>query len=350
MTSRLPLNRKTKNESWSILLKRPSVKALVNRFAGKRLLLVGDMVADHYLYGRTSRISREAPVLILKHHDEYVVPGQAANTACNIASLGGEVTALGVLGRDYMGEKLRNAMRERRVETNHLVLDASSATLKKTRILAGGHHTARQQVIRIDDDERLQLSPKVLREVAKRIRELSVDADALVVSDYGYGLIAAEIWAEILQAATRRKLPLVLDSRHQLCTLQGATLITPNEEEALECVGLTPENDYEIDNVGLRLLEMSRVQAVLVTRGNEGMVLFQPNREPMHIPIYGSDEVTDVTGAGDTVVASLSLALAAGANYAEAARLANVAAGLVVMKTGTATVSAEELVATGAEL
>lgn len=319
------------------------LSSVVQKFSGRRILLVGDMLADHYIFGRTSRISREAPVLILKYQQERTVPGQAANTASNIAALGGKVTPVGVIGKDATGRELKSALRARKIRTDSLLELKRFSTLTKTRILAGGHHTCRQQVIRIDDDERMTLDSSVHEDLVRIIRAEGESADAIVVSDYGYGLVSPEVWEAALEIKTRRGVPLVLDSRYQLEKLRGATLITPNEEEAVETCGFTTEDGYEIEAIGRQLLKRTGSENVLVTRGNEGMVLFRRGRPPRHVPIFGSDECTDVTGAGDTVVATVSLALAAGATPEEAVLLSNVAGGIVVMKMGTATVSQEEL-------
>lgn len=316
---------------------------LVDSLADRRVLLVGDMIADCYIYGKTSRISREAPVLILKHQEESVIPGQAANTACNIASLGAAVLPVGIVGRDGLGRKLREALRARDVRTSPLLEQPGFRTLSKTRILAGGHHTCRQQVIRIDDDERPAPGAAIEQKILRAIKELGRRVHAVAVSDYGYGLVSPRIWDAVMQLKAQREIPVVLDSRYQLPALKGATLVTPNEEEALECCGLTTDADYDINDVGRRLLRRTGADNVLVTRGNEGMAVFPSRRAPYHIPIFGTDEVTDVTGAGDTVVACVTTALASGATVEDATELANVAGGIVVLKMGTATVSRCEL-------
>ena len=321
----------------------PELLSVVRQFARARVLLVGDMVADHYLYGRTSRISREAPVLILKHQDEYVVPGQAANTASNIATMGGRVSAIGIIGRDLMGAALKKALRARGVNTSTLLDLPHYKTLAKTRILAGGHHTCRQQVIRIDDDERSIPDAATHKSIIAAMRAAAPTAQALVVSDYGYGLVSGEVWDAAVALKKQHRIPLVLDSRYRLLELKGASVITPNEGEALACLGLGPYDPYDIDDVGKRLLSKLKADSLLVTRGNQGMALFQRSRKACHIEIFGTDEVTDVTGAGDTVVAAVSLSLAAGATVQQAAQIANVAGGIVVMKMGTATVSTSEL-------
>jgi rfaE bifunctional protein kinase chain/domain len=316
----------------------------IPKLKGARVLLVGDLVADHYIFGNTSRISREAPVLILKYQQETIIPGQAGNTAANIAALGGKVAPIGVIGKDLRGKELKAALKSRGVDVRQVIELAGQSTLTKTRILAGGHHAARQQVIRIDDDERMNISDgDIEARIIDAITRAAAASNVIVVSDYGYGVVSDAVWDAAVRLKTKHRIPLVLDSRYKLTSRKGATLITPNEGEALACCGLSVESDYRIEDVGRKLLKLSAAENVLITRGNEGMVLFTTGAKPVSIPIFGSDECTDVTGAGDTVVATISVALAAGASAEQAARLANVAGGLVVMKIGTATVSAEEL-------
>lgn len=319
-------------------------------FSGRRVLLLGDLVADHYIKGKSSRISREAPVLILKYQEETVIPGQVGNTAANIASLGGEASVVGVIGRDVRGKQLTAALGTMGVQLDGLVISDTGATLTKTRILAGGHHAALQQVIRIDDDERLPLSNDSRAEMMAKLEKGVKSAAAIVVSDYGYGVLDDSMWALAVRAADEQNIPLVLDSRYGLTRWKRATLITPNEEEALAAVGVEPDSDYDIEAVGRKLLRLSECKHLIITRGNEGMVLFQQEEPPIHLSIFGSNECTDVTGAGDTVVATATLALAAGGTPESAMVLANLAGSLVVMKLGTATVSQEEMSAAVVEV
>jgi len=309
----------------------------------KHVLLVGDIVAAPYISGSSSRISREAPVLILRYQNEMVIPGQAGNTACNVAALSGKVTPLGVIGKDVRGGQLKAALKERGVHPRELLTLPRVNTLTKTRILAGGHHAARQQVIRIDDDERLEVNAGATEKICAAMRRVAGDAHVIVVSDYGYGVVNDEVWNVAVELKREHNIPLVLDSRYHLTRRKGATMITPNEEEAVGCVGKTVDDEYDLLKIGPQLLKNTGAENVLITRGNEGMILFQPRRQPVEIPIVGSDECTDVTGAGDTVVATIALALAGGATPEDAARLANVAAGVVVMKIGTATVTPQEI-------
>lgn len=329
--------------NWQATAELAKLPPLVDSFTGRKVLLVGDLVADHYIKGKSSRLSREAPVIILKYQEEYVVPGQVGNTAANIAALGGQAMLVGVVGSDARGQQLCDALSDSGVDLAGIVKSEGGATLTKTRLLAGGHHTARQQVIRIDDDERLTPTDKDRRAIHAAMRRAGRHADAVIVSDYGYGVIDEPTWQLALDIATTRSIPLVLDSRYSLTQWKGATLITPNEEEAVAAAGLAGTCGYNIVEVGKKIRRLSQCQNLIITRGNEGMILFTGKGQPTQLPIFGSDECTDVTGAGDTVVATSTLALAAGAKPAQAMVLSNLAGSIVVMKMGTATLTQEEM-------
>jgi rfaE bifunctional protein kinase chain/domain len=319
---------------------------LVDGFARKRVAVFGDLIVDEFIYGELSRVSREAPVLILDYDSTEIVPGGAGNAATNVAALGGAAAAVGVAGRDETGRRLLDVMR-RRVNVAGVGRPASYRTPTKTRILAGGVHSAKQQVVRIDRGTRPSLSDADRRVLEIRLGEVCARADALLVSDYGMGMVTPAAVARARKRLTRRagsRPPVLVDSRYALLGFRGMTASTPNESEAEHLLGIRiGENIKILEKAGRELLLRTRSHAVLVTRGGRGMALFERNRPTVHIPIYGSDQIADVTGAGDTVIATMTLALAAGASFLEAARLANYAGGLVVMKRGTATVSAEEL-------
>lgn len=315
---------------------------IIDQFSGRRILLVGDLVADHYITGKSSRISREAPVLILKYQGETVLPGQAGNTAANIAALGGVARLVGLIGSDTRGDSLYQALQNAGVDASGIVRTAEGATLTKTRILAGGRHTARQQVIRIDDDERLAGGEAEQQAVLQNMAAAADWAEAVIVSDYGYGVVTEATWELARKIATERRIPLVLDSRYNLTNWTGATLITPNEEEALAAAGAS-SGEVSIRDVGAVLRETAQCEHLIITRGNEGMLLFERESEPVELPVFGSTECTDVTGAGDTVVATTALSMAAGTSARTAMVLANLAGALVVMKLGTATTTQQEM-------
>lgn len=317
---------------------------LIAAFPRARVVVFGDLIADEFVYGRVARVSREAPVLILEYDSTEILPGGAGNAAHNAAALGGQVTLVGLAGKDDAGRRMLKAL-PRRVTSEGVVHPAGYQTPVKTRILAGGVHSAKQQVVRIDrrieapeDGDRARAERHLTRAVAR--------ADALLVSDYGSGLVSPPFVGRLAAAARRagRALPVLVDSRYALTKYSRLTACTPNESEVEQVLGVTIDDRPRVlERAGRTLLERTRMGAVLITRGSRGMALFEPDRPTVHIPIYGSDQIADVTGAGDTVMATMTLALAVGASCEEAARLANYAGGLVVMKRGTATVSASEL-------
>jgi D-glycero-beta-D-manno-heptose-7-phosphate kinase len=317
---------------------------IVEAFRGKRVLVLADLVADEFLYGRVQRVSREAPVLILQYDTTDVRLGGGANAVHNIRSLGGMPLPLGVLGRDDYGRRLRRLMRDKGIPASMVRTAPGYATPVKTRILGGGVHASKQQMVRIDKITHLAEASAARRGVLRALRNFRGRVDGVLVSDYGFGLVGADVVEAAVALARRRRVPVTVDSRHALLRFRGMTAATPNEPEVEEALGITIGHDTgRLERAGRTLLRRLGAAAVLITRGSDGMALFEPGRAPLHIPIYGSDEVADVTGAGDTVIAAFTLALAAGATPAEAGRLANYAGGIVVTKRGTATVSAGEL-------
>jgi rfaE bifunctional protein kinase chain/domain len=318
---------------------------LIAKFARVRLSVAGDLVADEFIYGQIDRVSREAPVLILKYDSTEVVPGGAGNAANNGASLGARVNLLGAIGADAAGDRLLASL-ARGVRTSNVLRVKGRVTPVKTRILAGGVHSAKQQVVRIDRAGH-PVTPVVMKVVERRLERALATSDAVILSDYGAGLITPELWKKMRARLRGVRRPIVLvDSRYALSGFDGVTACTPNESEAEALLGTRIGDDRTaLERAGRELLSTLRCQAVLITRGSRGMALFEPHKPTDHIPIVGSDQIADVTGAGDTVIATFTLALAAGASFGEAARLANFAGGLVVMKRGTATVSREELAA-----
>ncbi len=320
---------------------------LVDAFSGRRILIVGDLIADEFIYGQVARVSREAPVLILKYDTTEIVAGGAGNAANNVATLGGRARLAGLVGGDPEARRLLASF-QARVERSYVVRAPQYRTPVKTRILAGGVHSAKQQVVRIDREPGWPLAQSLVQSVAERIRPALDDCDAVILSDYGSGLagaaLAKTIRATLQRRSRRRPVPVLVDSRYRLLDYRGLTACTPNESEVELVLGVTIGDDPAVlERAGRALLKRTGMKAVLVTRGSRGMALFEARQATTHIPIFGSDEVADVTGAGDTVIATFGLALSAGASFYEAARLANYAGGLVVMKRGTATVSAREL-------
>lgn len=314
-----------------------NLKTLLDGMAGKRVVVWGDLAADHTVYGETSRISREAPVLILEKEWDTVQPGCAGNAVANVLSLGGVPVPVGVLGEDPMGDRLLQEFEERGIETTHIVRRGKTAV--KMRVLAGGLHTVKQQVIRIDSGGGY---PSLTNsEVEDSLRAALRDADAVIVSDYALGTVRPSVFASVLRSEA---IPSVIDSRHALREFKRAHSATPNEPELEEVTGVRiGEEDDALDDAGSQLLEELELKALLVTRGKRGMALFEHGKGRLDIPVARVQEIVDVTGAGDTVIATYTMALAAGADFAAAARLANVAAGLAVMKRGPAAPAAAEL-------
>jgi D-glycero-beta-D-manno-heptose-7-phosphate kinase len=313
---------------------------VIDRFKGKRIVVVGDLVADVFVYGEISRISREAPVLILKHRETQVVPGGGANAIHNLWALGAKPVPVGVVGDDAEGQQLLGYFSNLGIDVSGIAIAKSLRTPSKMRILAGAVHSQRQQIVRLDSGSPLE-DEKIRNAVKRKLKVALKEADALLISDYGYGLATPEI----VSSTRRKSLTATLDSRFSLMNFSGMTAATPNEPEVEAALGISIGNDQKkLEWAGRTLLRKLKHDAVLITRGKDGMALFERAKKTAHIPIHGSDEVADVTGAGDTVIATFTLALAAGASHYQAAQLANYAGGIVVMKHGTRPVTHHELV------
>lgn len=311
---------------------------VTRRFGKVRALVIGDLVADQYVFGQTERISREAPVLIVRYESEDVRLGGAANAAANAAAMGARVTALGVLGKDPTGEALRKLFATAGIAVKAV---RGEATETKTRVLAGGISTTRQQMIRIDRGATGPLPDKVRAALRQTLEAALSRCDVAIVSDYGAGVICEETRAA-LKSFARRGL-LCVDSRFGLDLIRGATLCKPNEPELAALTDMPVTTGSELIRAGRRALDMLGCQTLLVTRGRKGMAVFSRKEGPVFLPVYGPADAVDVTGAGDTVLAAYALAIAAGASPVEAAQIANIAGALKVQKSGTATVSAAEL-------
>jgi rfaE bifunctional protein kinase chain/domain len=319
------------------------MRAALDGFGTRTVLVVGDLMNDEYLFGKPARISREAPVLILRFTEREVLLGGAANAAHNVHALGARVVPVGVVGRDAAGDELIALFHASGIPTDGIVSEAGRTTPVKTRIMAGGYQSTRQQVVRLDREPASELMPITEDALLSRLTALGARADAILVSDYGYGNVTPRVFERVKAVARRSNAIVTVDSRYQLPRFSGVTAATPNEAELAQLTAMPVDDERAIEKAGRQLLERMGAGMLLVTRGSEGMALFERDGATTFIPIHGTDEIADVTGAGDTVISAFTLALACRATPAEAAALANVAGGLVVMKRGTATVSRAEL-------
>jgi len=319
------------------------LRELIPALAGKRVVVVGDIIADEYLYGKPARISREAPVLILRFTDREVRLGGAANATDNVHALGAVATPVGVVGRDEAGQELARLFAGAGISTDGVMVSDERATPVKTRIMAGGYESTRQQVVRLDREPEATLPDDVERGIVERVKAAGARADAFLLSDYGYGTVTPRVFEAVSEIARRRDLLVTVDSRYDLPRFRGVTAATPNEPEVEELASAELGDEPSLEKAGRALLERLEARYLLITRGSRGMALLEREGPVTWIPIHGSDQIADVTGAGDTVISAFTTALAAGAAPAEAAWLANVAGGVVVMKRGTAAATPREL-------
>jgi rfaE bifunctional protein kinase chain/domain len=318
--------------------------ALLPAFPASQVVVVGDFVADEYVFGETERISREAPVLIVRYESSELKAGGAGNAAQNLAALGVKVRALGVVGDDALGTALLDELEGGGIDVGGLLRVKGRATEAKTRILAGGRSTRRQQMLRLDRAAPDPLPAAVVRKLAAQVARAGRGAGAVLASDYGSGVTGPEV-IEALRRVHGGGVPVCVDSRYALTQFKGLTMVKPNEPELEAATGLSLAGPKGLERAARALLRRLGCEMLLVTRGRHGMSLFRPGQPPVHLAAHGSRDAVDVTGAGDTVAATFAAGLAAGGDALQAARLANVAGALQVLKPGTATVSGAELAA-----
>jgi len=310
------------------------------KFPFKKIVIIGDLVADQFLHGTIARVSREAPVFILRHDETETLAGGAANAAVNVASLGGRAVLIGIVGLDANGDALLDKLQKSKVDCRYVVQGDTYQTTTKVRVLAGQHYAPRQQVIRIDYENTEKISNALKIKLKENLLAAAENADAIMISDYNYGVANPETGQLARKIAQDEKIPLLVDSRFNLKSFAGATTATPNQDEVEQILG---KGYTERDCV--ELCENLGYESLLITCGNDGMLLIEKNKSPVSLKAVGAKEAVDVTGAGDTVIAAYALSLASGLSFLEAADVANHAGGIVVMKKGTASVSAEELIA-----
>lgn len=329
------------------LTEQQRLRRIVDSFAKASVLVIADLIADEFISGEIARVSREAPVLILRHRDRTLVPGGGANAIMNLAALGVTALPVGMVGDDEAGRALMQIFRKNKISVSGISRLKGHVTTTKTRILAYSAHSSRQQVVRIDREcETLKDTHPTLIELVASAREYAPAADAVLLSDYGYGAVSPRLFNFIRAKGILGETPVTLDSRYRMLDYEGITSATPNEAEVEEALRVKiGDNREKLVEAGASLVHQMKLDSLVITRGGDGMMAFEKKKAPLEIPIYGSNQVVDVTGAGDTVIAAYTAALAAGADASDAAKLANYAGGIVVMKRGTATVSRAELLA-----
>jgi rfaE bifunctional protein kinase chain/domain len=325
------------------------LESLIDRFEGRRIAVIGDPVLDCYIYGTTHRISREAPVLIVREDSREARLGGAANTASNLSALGASPSLAALIGADDGGTELIGLLAKKSISTDLVSRRDGMNTVTKTRVLAGAFHTTKQQMIRIDRENDRPPSEGDIHALVARAEDAVDRCDTLIISDYGDGSLTPTYAAAAQRAMAKKKI-VIVDSRRALGAYKGVTAVTPNEPEAAAFLGVVFDNAQDAERAAIRLLDELDLSAVVLTRGKEGMAVAERGAPPVLMKAHGDHEAVDVTGAGDTVTATFALALTAGASVVEAATLANCAASVVVKSIGAATCSPSELKETIAEL
>jgi rfaE bifunctional protein kinase chain/domain len=325
-------------------LNKTALAAVINRFAQQHIAVIGDMAIDEMIYGKVDRLSREAPVLILKHDKTDVILGAGANAAHNVACYGAETHAIGLCGQDYYAGELVDAFHRDGVNTQAMVVDSTRPTTTKTRISGVVNASVTQQMVRLDREARTPITATTEAQLLANINTIVPTTNGLLLSDYAIGVVTPAIIAQVQALAKQHQLPWAVDSQQPLVAFQGASIMTPNQPEAEHNVGFAIEDKKTLLKAGMQLLTTTQAENILITLGNDGMALFSKDTHAMwHIPVFNRSKVFDVTGAGDTVVATLLLANTCGASWLEAAVLGNLAASLVVKQFGAAVTNQSEL-------
>jgi rfaE bifunctional protein kinase chain/domain len=318
--------------------------SIIDRFRGRKIAVWGDFILDEYIYGKTRRISREAPVLIISYQNQDLSLGGAGNSVLNLKALGAHPLPIGVIGRDDSGRNIVDILRAHKIPTKYLLRLADYQTPLKTRVLAGEENTKKQQILRIDKEAQVPETPTLRSRLIRVLGDVAPRSEALLISDYNYQAVQEDVFARTLPLFKKSGVPVTLDSRYRLLHFQGISAATPNEPEVEGALHIELDDNFlMLKRAGDLLLKNLLSAAILITRGSRGMALFEKAKQPYLIPIHGPTDIVDVTGAGDTVISVFTLALASGASFREATNLANHAGGIVVMKMGTATLSPAEL-------
>lgn len=320
------------------------IEELANKFHGKKILVVGDMIADVYLQGNIARISREAPVLVLEEKNKNVVAGGAANVVANLAEFGGDVYAFGMVGNDLYGEELKNILTRHKVHVEGIITDKTRPTISKIRVIAGGRATVSQQIVRIDREDKNPPSEEIQAELINQINKILPNIDGIVLSDYGSNTITAEVKKFVIDYAAKNKIPSMVDSRYNIGDYEGIGFVKQNDSELAAFVEKPITDLNSLISAGNELLNKLKADGVLITRGEKGMTLFERGGAVNHIPVSNVSEVFDVSGAGDTCIAAFILGLAANLPPVVSARISNYASGIAVRKLGTSTVNIKELI------
>lgn len=332
-------------------MQKQQLQHCIGRLSQGRVLVVGDVAIDEMIYGETSRLSREAPVIILHHNKTDILLGAAGNAAHNLAALGTQkVTMVGLAGKDYYASLLFEAMTRDGISLDGMIQDETRPTITKTRISGAARQSVMQQIVRIDRESKLPVSPEIEQKLLDTLEALAPHHDALIVSDYNLGVVSPRMIEACRAVALKHNLVWSVDSHQPLTLFKGATVATPNLPEAEENLGSPLTSPERVMMGGRTLKSQAQLKNLLITRGCDGMTLFAEDARMIHIPVFNRSEVFDVTGAGDTVIATLTLALATGASMLEAAVLGNLAASIVVKKYATATTNPAEMLATLEEL
>ena len=317
---------------------------LIKKIGESKILVVGDLALDEMVYGDTERISREAPVLILQHTHTKFILGGASNAAHNVSEInGGKVSVIGIIGDDYQANDLKNAFKEANIDCSSLIVDKCRKTITKTRISGSCSHSITQQIVRIDRQTNAPISKEIEAKMIAEIEKLVPLHDAVILSDYHIGTLTDNVIKAVVDTAKKYDKKVIVDAQRDLGRYKGITSMTPNLPDTQKYVGLYLKNKEDFLKAGNKLLSETGADAILITCGADGMVVIEPDNKYTHIPVFNKAEVFDVTGAGDTVTAVYTLALACGAEPVYAAIIGNIAAGIVVKQFGCATTSIDEI-------